>query len=54
MVEIFLISHEDVSVSLLQSAELILGTQKNVYTYSLKRGEAKYPLTLPTVKRLKN
>lgn len=30
MVEIFLISHEDVSVSLLQSAELILGTQKNV------------------------
>ena len=39
MVEIFLISHEDVSVSLLQSAELILGTQKNVYTYSLKRGE---------------
>lgn len=36
MVEIFLISHEDVSVSLLQSAELILGTQKNVYTYSLK------------------
>ena len=35
----FLISHEDVSVSLLQSAELILGTQKNVYTYSLKRGE---------------
>ena len=28
MVEIFLISHEDVSVSLLQSAELILGTQK--------------------------
>ncbi|MFR0954961.1 MAG: hypothetical protein ACLSFA_03730 [Roseburia inulinivorans] len=34
----FLISHEDVSVSLLQSAELILGTQKNVYTYSLKRG----------------
>ena len=38
MVEIFLISHEDVSVSLLQSAELILGTQKNVYTYSLKRG----------------
>ena len=39
MVEIFLISHEDVSVSLLQSAELILGNQKNVYTYSLKRGE---------------
>ena len=39
MVEIFLISHEDVSVSLLQSAELILGTQKNEYTYSLKRGE---------------
>lgn len=35
----FLISHEDVSESLLRSAELILGNQKNVYTYSLKRGE---------------
>ena len=39
MVEVFLISHEDVSESLLRSAELILGNQKNVYTYSLKRGE---------------
>ena len=39
MVEIFLISHEDVSVSLLRSAELILGIQNHVYTYSLKRGE---------------
>ncbi|MFR4723623.1 MAG: PTS sugar transporter subunit IIA [Holdemanella porci] len=34
-----MISHEDVSESLLRSAELILGNQKNVYTYSLKRGE---------------
>ena len=32
MVEVFLISHEDVSESLLRSAELILGNQKNVYT----------------------
>lgn len=39
MVEIFLISHEDTSVSLLRSAELILGIQNHVYTYSLKRGE---------------
>ena len=39
MVEVFLISHEYVSESLLRSAELILGNQKNVYTYSLKRGE---------------
>ena len=39
MVEIFLISHEDVSVSLLQSAELILGTaEKCIYIFVKKGG----------------
>lgn len=39
MVEIILISHEEVGAYLLRSAELILGDQDHVFAYSLKRGD---------------
>ncbi len=39
MVEILLISHEEVGAYLLYSAELILGSQDHAFAYSLKRGD---------------
>lgn len=40
MLEIIIVSHGDYAKAMLESAELILGEQKHVYTFGLHQGES--------------